>query len=124
VVAKFVDATNTGDSAGFFDLLTDDVSMSDDGSDRNVQDWVDSEIFSSNARMNVEAVSDGGRALVTDYTGVVRSGGRPRATSPSVNKTLVMFGTVGAFLSGRQPPGSRCAVCTGLVPCPRPLLNE
>ena len=68
VVAKFVDAINAGDAAGFFDLLTEDVSMSDDGSDRNVQDWVDSEIFGSNARMNVESVSDGGRALVADYT--------------------------------------------------------
>jgi hypothetical protein len=42
-----------------FDLLTEDVSISDDGSDRNVQDWVDSEIFGSNARMNVESVSEG-----------------------------------------------------------------
>ncbi|MFF4694970.1 nuclear transport factor 2 family protein [Streptomyces chattanoogensis] len=68
VVAQFVDAVNAGDSAGFFDLLTEDVSMSDDGSDRDVRDWVDSEIFGSNARMNVESVSDGGQALVADYT--------------------------------------------------------
>lgn len=42
--------------------------MSDDRADRNVQDWVDSEIFGTNARMNVESVSEGGRALVADYT--------------------------------------------------------
>ena len=68
VVAKFVDAINAGDSAGFFDLLTDDVTMSDDGSERDVRNWVDSEVFGSNGRMQVESVSDGGRALVADYT--------------------------------------------------------
>ncbi|WP_157878442.1 hypothetical protein [Streptomyces chattanoogensis] len=39
VVAQFVDAVNAGDLAGFFDLLAEDVSMSDDGSDRNVCRW-------------------------------------------------------------------------------------
>ncbi|RDI66881.1 nuclear transport factor 2 family protein [Nocardia pseudobrasiliensis] len=68
VVSKFVDAVNAGDSAGFFDLLTDDVTMSDDGNDRDVRNWVDSEIFGSNARMDVESATDGGRALVADYT--------------------------------------------------------
>ncbi|MFI5778052.1 nuclear transport factor 2 family protein [Nocardia sp. NPDC051570] len=68
VVSRFVAAVNTGDSAGFSDLLTPDVTMSDDGSDRDVRDWVDSEIFGSNARMDVESVSDGGRALVANYT--------------------------------------------------------
>ncbi|MGY2060837.1 nuclear transport factor 2 family protein, partial [Nocardia gipuzkoensis] len=68
VVSKFVDAVNAGDSSGFFDLLTDDVTMSDDGSDRDVRNWVDSEVFGSNARMDVQSSSDGGRALVADYS--------------------------------------------------------
>ncbi|MBF6330808.1 nuclear transport factor 2 family protein [Nocardia transvalensis] len=68
VVAKFVDAVNAGDRAGFDRLLADGATMSDDGNDRNLQDWVQSEIFGSNARMRIDSVSAGGRAFVADYT--------------------------------------------------------
>ncbi|WP_369392363.1 nuclear transport factor 2 family protein [Streptomyces sp. CG1] len=68
VVAKFVDALNAGDSNGFFGLLTPDATMSDDGADRDLRDWVQSEVFASGGRMDVESVADGGTALVANYT--------------------------------------------------------
>jgi hypothetical protein len=40
----------------------------DDGSDRNLQEWVDREIFSSDGRMEVDSQSDDGRSLVVSYT--------------------------------------------------------
>ncbi|MBU3063748.1 nuclear transport factor 2 family protein [Nocardia sp. NEAU-G5] len=42
--------------------------MGDDGSDRDVANWVNSEIFGTNGRMDVESVTDGGRALVAQFT--------------------------------------------------------
>ncbi|MFB7631618.1 nuclear transport factor 2 family protein [Streptomyces sp. NPDC056149] len=68
VVAKFVDALNTGDSNDLFGLLTPDATMSDDGTDRDLRDWLQSEALGSNGRMDVESVADGGTALVANYT--------------------------------------------------------
>ncbi|PWI43073.1 nuclear transport factor 2 family protein [Streptomyces sp. ICBB 8177] len=68
VVAKFVDALDSGDQQGLFALLTDDATMSDDGDERDLRQWIDSEAFGSDGRMDVESVSDGGRSLVADYT--------------------------------------------------------
>lgn len=67
-VAKFVDALNAGDSDAFFAQLTPDATMSDDGSERNLRDWVQREAFSSNGRMEVASVADGGTDLVANYT--------------------------------------------------------
>ncbi len=66
-VAKFVDALNTGDSAALFGLLTADASMSDDGRERDLRSWLQSEAFDSNGRMDVASVADGGTSLVADY---------------------------------------------------------
>ena len=68
VVRKFVEAVNSGDRDAFFALLTDDASMSDDGSERDLTEWVDREIFSADGRMEIESQSDDGRSLVVDYT--------------------------------------------------------
>jgi hypothetical protein len=68
VVRRFVEAVNAGDRNGFFDLLTDDATMSDDGSERDLEEWVDREIFSSDGRMEVESQSDDGRSLIVNYT--------------------------------------------------------
>ncbi|WP_024800089.1 hypothetical protein [Nocardia sp. BMG51109] len=69
VVATLVDALNAGDRAAFFGVLTDDATMSDDGTDRDLRQWVDGEVFGSNGRMTVDpdSISDGGRAFVADY---------------------------------------------------------
>ena len=67
-VQEFVDALNANDQDRFYAALTTDASMSDDGVERNVAQWTDSEIFSSNGRMRVESVGEGGTDLVADYT--------------------------------------------------------
>lgn len=68
VVRKVVEAVNAGDRDAFFALLTEDATMSDDGSDRDLTEWVDREIFSADGRMEVESQSDDGRSLVVNYT--------------------------------------------------------
>ena len=64
----FVAAVNAGDRDAFFALLTPDASMSDDGSERDLEEWVDREIFSANGRMDVDEQSDDGRSLEVTYT--------------------------------------------------------
>ncbi|MDF3288742.1 MULTISPECIES: nuclear transport factor 2 family protein [Streptomyces] len=66
-VRALVDAINSGDQQAFFQTLTDDATMSDDGSDRDLQQWTDREIFSSNGRMNVESQSADGLSLVASF---------------------------------------------------------
>ncbi len=71
VVRKFVAAVNAGDKDAFFaDVLTEDATMSDDGSERDLAAWTEKEIFSpqANGRMEVVEASDDGRSLVVDYT--------------------------------------------------------
>lgn len=67
-VAAFVAAVNAGDREAFFAALTDDATMSDDGTDRDLRAWAESEIFSPNGRMDVEDVSADGRTLTATYT--------------------------------------------------------
>jgi hypothetical protein len=68
VVRAFVAAVNEGDREGFFALLTPGATMSDDGSERDLEEWVDREIFSSQGHMEVESESDGGRSLLVMYS--------------------------------------------------------
>jgi len=67
-VRAFVAAINAGDREAFFALLTPDATMSDDGSERDLQEWVDREIFSASGRMEVESESEDGRSLIAQYT--------------------------------------------------------
>ncbi|MBQ0867339.1 nuclear transport factor 2 family protein [Streptomyces sp. RK75] len=67
-VAAFVTAVNAGDKDAFFATLTDDATMSDDGTDRDLSAWAEREIFSSNGRMDIEDVSADGRTLTATYT--------------------------------------------------------
>ncbi|MFJ4778670.1 nuclear transport factor 2 family protein [Streptomyces sp. NPDC088762] len=66
-VGAFVAAVNAHDKDAFLALLTPDASMSDDGSDRDLADWIDREIFDSGGHMDVQKESDGGRSLVVNY---------------------------------------------------------
>ncbi|UQA91178.1 nuclear transport factor 2-like protein [Streptomyces halobius] len=68
VVQEFVDALNANDQDRFFAALTDDATMSDDGVERNIGQWTESEVFGSNGRLQVESIGDGGTELVADYT--------------------------------------------------------
>ncbi len=66
-VRDFVTAINAGDRQAFLALLTPDATMSDDGSDRDLQDWIDREIFSSHGHMEVQTEADSGRALIANF---------------------------------------------------------
>ncbi|GAA1254403.1 hypothetical protein GCM10009665_51330 [Kitasatospora nipponensis] len=66
-VRSLVAAINAGDRAAFEALLTADATMSDDGSDRDLAQWTDKEIFSVRGHMDVQSESDGGRALVATF---------------------------------------------------------
>jgi hypothetical protein len=67
VVRRLIDAINAGDRDAFFDVLTPDATMSDDGHDRDLAQWVDKEIFTVNGHMDVESATDGGRSLIANY---------------------------------------------------------
>ncbi|MFF4097915.1 nuclear transport factor 2 family protein [Streptomyces sp. NPDC001903] len=66
-VRAFVTAVNAGDQSAFEAVLTPGATMSDDGSDRDVAQWAEKEIWSSNGHMDVVSESDGGLGLVVDY---------------------------------------------------------
>ncbi|WP_234542150.1 nuclear transport factor 2 family protein [Streptomyces sp. R39] len=66
-VRAFVTAVNSNDRERFRDLLTPDATMADDGSDRDLDDWIDREIFSSNGHLDVDNESNGGRSLLAHY---------------------------------------------------------
>ncbi|ROQ67682.1 hypothetical protein EDD93_2127 [Streptomyces sp. 840.1] len=66
-VRAFVEAVNAGDREAFRAALTLDATMSDDGTDRDLTQWADSEIFSSGGHMDVVSTDATGRALVVDY---------------------------------------------------------
>ncbi|MFB7468397.1 nuclear transport factor 2 family protein [Streptomyces sp. NPDC056224] len=66
-VGSFVTTVNAHDKDAFLALLTPDATMSDDGSDRDLREWIDREIFDSGGHMDVQKESDGGRALIVAY---------------------------------------------------------
>ncbi|KJY47205.1 nuclear transport factor 2 family protein [Streptomyces sp. A1547] len=66
-VRAFVAAVNAGDQNAFRAVLTEGATMSDDGSDRDLTQWAEKEIWSSNGHMDIETESDDGRALVANY---------------------------------------------------------
>lgn len=67
-VRQFVAAVNAGDRAALTAALTPDATMSDDGTDRDLRDWTEREIFTSDGKMSVESESDDGLDLLVRYT--------------------------------------------------------
>ncbi|KUN28628.1 hypothetical protein AQJ23_06735 [Streptomyces antibioticus] len=67
-VRAFVGAVNAHDRDGFLALLAPGATMSDDGSDRDLTDWIDREIFTSHGHMEVDNESRGGRDLIARYS--------------------------------------------------------
>ncbi|MGW0737341.1 nuclear transport factor 2 family protein [Streptomyces sp. NPDC002851] len=67
-VRAFVTALNAQDREAFQAALAPDASMSDDGTERDLAEWTEREIFSSNGRMAVESQSDDGLTLVARYS--------------------------------------------------------
>lgn len=66
-VRAFVHAVNSHDREGFMALLAPGATMADDGSDRDLAEWIDQEIFASHGHMEVDNESSGGRALIARY---------------------------------------------------------
>ncbi|CAL9634027.1 nuclear transport factor 2 family protein [Streptomyces sp. enrichment culture] len=92
-VAAFVAAVNAGDKDAFFAALTDDATMSDDGTDRDLVAWAEREIFSSNGRMDVEDVSADGRTLTATYTNATWGSMRTRWAFTVTNGRISRFET-------------------------------
>ncbi|WP_137989591.1 nuclear transport factor 2 family protein [Streptomyces vilmorinianum] len=66
-VRAFVSALNANDRVAFQASLAPGASMSDDGSDRNLEEWTEKEIFSSRGHMEIESVKDDGHSLVARF---------------------------------------------------------
>lgn len=67
VVRDLVTAINAGDRQGFLSLLTPDASLTDDGRDRVLTDWIDKEIFTVNGKMTVDHQERGGLRLLAHF---------------------------------------------------------
>ena len=69
LVTAFADAINAGDRDRVHALLADGATMSDDGSDRDLDTWLDREMFSTHGRMKIESVtSPDGLSLLAEVT--------------------------------------------------------
>ena len=66
-VRTVLTAINAGDRAAFLAAFAPGATMSDDGSDRDLEQWIDREIFTVNGHIEVESQSDGGRAFIARY---------------------------------------------------------
>ncbi|MFD8074050.1 nuclear transport factor 2 family protein [Streptomyces sp. NPDC059718] len=66
-VRAFVSAVNAGDREAFEAALSENATMSDDGSDRNLKEWADREIFESHGHMDVQSQDSAGLTLIADY---------------------------------------------------------
>ncbi|WP_026922320.1 hypothetical protein [Glycomyces arizonensis] len=65
VVAALVDAVNAGDRTAFYDLLTGDAALTDDGVARDLAEWCDANLFDADARLTPEREAlDGSRLIV------------------------------------------------------------
>ncbi|GGK35676.1 nuclear transport factor 2 family protein [Nocardia camponoti] len=67
-VEVFIDALNAHDTDRFFAVLARDATMSDDGVERDLAQWTEAEIFSSNGHIRVETICADGLSFVADYT--------------------------------------------------------
>ncbi|MFI6596700.1 nuclear transport factor 2 family protein [Nonomuraea sp. NPDC050536] len=67
VVAEAIDAINNGDRAAFVATLTPDATMSDDGSERDLGEWIDKEIFDVNGRFAIETQGQDGLGMMVRF---------------------------------------------------------
>ena len=93
VVAAFVAAINAGDRAAFDATLAPEVTMSDDGTTRDLNTWVDKEIFSADGRMTVDSEEDGGRSLLATFTNSTWGAMRTRWRFTVVDGKITRFDT-------------------------------
>jgi hypothetical protein len=65
-VRAFVDALNANDPAGVQAAMTANATMTDDGTPRQLGDWLEREAFDVHGRMDVTQQSPDGRDLLVD----------------------------------------------------------
>jgi hypothetical protein len=66
-IAALIAAINAGDRAAFSAALTPDATMSDDGTDRNLTEWAEREIFTAHGHLDVISAEEDGRSLIAAY---------------------------------------------------------
>ncbi|MFI6497610.1 nuclear transport factor 2 family protein [Nonomuraea typhae] len=67
VVAAFIAAINNGDRSAFAATLAPGATMSDDGSDRDLDNWTEREIFSAGGRFTVETQEPDGLTMLARF---------------------------------------------------------
>ncbi|WP_194893329.1 nuclear transport factor 2 family protein [Catenulispora pinisilvae] len=67
-VRAFIDALNANDPAAVQAAMTENATMTDDGTPRQLGDWLEREAFETHGRMDVTQQSPDGRDLLVDYT--------------------------------------------------------
>ncbi len=67
-VRALIEAINHGDRDAFFAALTPDATMSDDGTDRNLAEWADREIYSAGGHMDIVSAAADGSSLTAVFT--------------------------------------------------------
>jgi hypothetical protein len=92
-VRELVAAINAGDRERFFAVLAPDATMSDDGTERDLDEWVDREIFSADGRMEIESEAAGGRELMARYTNSTYGEMRTRWRFTIENEKITRFET-------------------------------
>lgn len=63
VVQQLIDAINNGDRAAFLAILTPEATLTDDGTERPLEEWIDREIFTVHGHFTPENTGDGGLAM-------------------------------------------------------------
>ncbi len=104
-VRAFVSAVNSHDRERFLSLLAPDATMADDGSDRDLAEWIDGEIFSSHGHMEVDNESRG--AAASSPASATTPGARCAPSGPSPSRTT------GGSPGSRPGRPSRIAFETG-----------
>jgi hypothetical protein len=76
-VDAFVTALNDGDRDALFETLIPGATMTDDGTERDLTEWVDKEVFRADGRIDVEETDPDGLSFTANYThnilGVMRT---------------------------------------------------
>ena len=67
-VRAFVDALNANDPAAMQAAITENATMTDDGTPRPIGEWLQREAFDTHGRMDVTRQSPDGRDLLVDYS--------------------------------------------------------
>ncbi len=93
VVARLIDALNAGDREAFFAELTSDATMSDDGTDEDLAQWADREIFLSHGQLHVESTSNHGLSVIGQYRNDTWGDMRTRWDFTVVNGKIRRFET-------------------------------